>query len=846
MLAIETRESTEDEKKEEVDDHNHNNDSDCCLCLSQPLIPSSPIASEPPATPDGSCPKERSNMIPGAASHRAAGCTALSMIGWCLLTLLRTSVMELPLLILFAGWVATHVLERFTYDYLLPLQDLQEFKDYTRRATELTYYHRVCDERDVSANDTAELIVNYDTMTPEDAMHHQLKHGVQVYPNLLSQETATQVRNWILAQNEKNEDMIPVIENQNRWSFGVRVDQHPSVEKALGEVLSNPFLVQAMEHIMGPDPAVIEFTGITSAYGAAIQRYHADVVPTGNGAKWGRNFIPSYSLFIPLQNITGAMGATEICPGSHMCADGVFEYCPDYGFPVSGQADNWPMGWGALVNQQTMHRGGAHNDPNGPHRVLFIVTFAPRPRFGPFQVETRSLGQGGSYSLHWTQWGHTLRDFQYSFRYMRQPWRFFRSMGWYKPKGRPWGWDYVTQVGARIANNENGFSLNDWMLMMNQNQFKHIPRHLHGTVDITDYTQTSRQIWNKFYLETLRNVRSSLFWIYFQAAVTYLVVLGTGALVLAPRRRGVTVAWGIARFALTHGLVFFLAGLVLYRIAHSTYGKNLRSGRSFTWPELPHPRAPNLPGTLPTRDDIMLFDDMQSEYLASYTQVLDHFHPGNRVWNDLVPQYTVGYTKLPSSMKRQLCKSMLNWSLQQGRRVLVKNIYSNWAEADEGTQLRFCHKEIMKRVNPNVERAVREVDFLLSETKFGYWRQSRMHQKWIPDRLVALQNKIMRYPFMPTNSTVLTKALFFDCSVNKLTSNRFKLPPTPRRQAAMPKSVLLRPVLVSQEPEVEMDHHWKQGDQVEGAYGQFLTGKNELGSSRQSIVTLTHKHTHVF
>jgi len=100
--------------------------------------------------------------------------------------------------------------------------------------------------------------------------------------------------------------MIDVIEPENRWSFGMRVDQDPSVAKALKEVLSNDFLVEAIEKIAGPDPAVIEFTGITAAYGATTQRYHADVVPDGNAAKWGRSFVPSYSLFIPLQNTTAA------------------------------------------------------------------------------------------------------------------------------------------------------------------------------------------------------------------------------------------------------------------------------------------------------------------------------------------------------------------------------------------------------------------------------------------------------------------------------------------------------------------------------------------------------------
>lgn len=36
------------------------------------------------------------------------------------------------------------------------------------------------------------------------------------------------------------------------------------------------------------------------------------VVPDGNAAKYARSFIPSYSLFVPLQNVTAMMGATGL------------------------------------------------------------------------------------------------------------------------------------------------------------------------------------------------------------------------------------------------------------------------------------------------------------------------------------------------------------------------------------------------------------------------------------------------------------------------------------------------------------------------------------------------------
>lgn len=164
------------------------------------------------------------------------------------------------------------------------------------------------------------------------------------------------------------------------------------------------------------------------------------VTAGGSAAKYARHFVPSYSLFIPLQNTTAEMGATGVCPGTHMCS--AADFCEESGFQVSGPTNQWPMGAGALVNQQTTHRGEAHT--KGPYRVVFILTFAPRPRVGPFTVETRMIGTSGSYSLHWSQWGHTLSDFRDPKRHMK--WRSLRSLALYKSKDRYWGWVSVQSM----------------------------------------------------------------------------------------------------------------------------------------------------------------------------------------------------------------------------------------------------------------------------------------------------------------------------------------------------------------------------------------------------------------
>lgn len=186
----------------------------------------------------------------------------------------RVIFLDLPLLLSFALYLATIGLERLGTEYLIPQIYLQRF---TRAKAEagITYYHRTCDAADQSAHDTSEFLVQ-PNMTTQDAVQLMITHGVTVIPNLLSEETATALRDFILAENEVSQSLLHVIANHNRWSFPIQVDQHPSVAAALEEILNQPRLVNILEAVIGKDPAVIEFTAITQTFGSGEQFWHQD------------------------------------------------------------------------------------------------------------------------------------------------------------------------------------------------------------------------------------------------------------------------------------------------------------------------------------------------------------------------------------------------------------------------------------------------------------------------------------------------------------------------------------------------------------------------------------------
>lgn len=193
------------------------------------------------------------------------------------LSILRFVFLDLIVLAPLAVFVSMQVIEKVKDNFLLKQMKLQVWND-DRRLTEITYFHRECEEESLTAHDTPDLLIDPAAGT-KAAVEKMMIHGASVYPNLLKPETAKELRDWMITENKRTTDIIPVIENKNRWSFPIQVDQHPLVAKALKEILSKDYLVDALEGIMGPNPAVIEFTGITSAYGAKIQRMHQDVIP---------------------------------------------------------------------------------------------------------------------------------------------------------------------------------------------------------------------------------------------------------------------------------------------------------------------------------------------------------------------------------------------------------------------------------------------------------------------------------------------------------------------------------------------------------------------------------------
>lgn len=193
---------------------------------------------------------------------------------------LRWMLLDFPLWIILLTWMCTHL---FHDIYTGPIQlyiesfrrsgEVDDDGYYPDFFDDLTYYGRQCDAEDISTGNSNDLIVP-STATSDEASDIMMKHGAVLIQNLLSNSTATKLRDYLEYRHDIK-DQLPWHElfftSIGRLSLGLGVDDHPIIAQALKEVGSNEVLRTTLEGIVGPDPALVEFSTLTTLHGAQVQ-----------------------------------------------------------------------------------------------------------------------------------------------------------------------------------------------------------------------------------------------------------------------------------------------------------------------------------------------------------------------------------------------------------------------------------------------------------------------------------------------------------------------------------------------------------------------------------------------
>ena len=686
-----------------------------------------------------------------ATSANASKASTTSSTTTRLLLFSRDAVLATVLFLL----LSTTLMQHFFTTILQPLTDsyrrTEGFDGYFEEfRNDHTYYARHCSELDIpstqSANDL--LVPNMhqpgDTyeQTGQAAAERMLRHGALAFTNVLDNTTVQELRAYLSSRHAIRDQLSwnEVMwngEDGTRLSLGLGTHDHPAITKALQQVGRHAALQAALEGILGPDPAIVEVSTLTSLTGAHSQGLHTDTDWYGSSLQFSRTFLHSYSFFVALQDTPQALGATTVCPGSHRCADeDLVDLCEDHGFSVSTNGHTGPehglfqQGDAFLFHQNIWHRGPAvHDDGRHTDRVMFILSFVSRNKAS--ESDRRQQGLGTYYYQRWNMWAATFRYLANAGQSMGQPWSALRALGLYHPAGRNVGlywWETFCQQLAAGDFFYAPYELVDFR------------QRVLDKIHFPDFLRSQARNWEDFLEESLQ-IWTTL------AKQVYGAVLVVSLSIWYVWRSSTTTdksAWQSQRMGRLVWVHVVLVGLFLFcqwYIAETLLAQSVKSGEIFFRP-FPEPHQ-NMttntvgPSAFPERTDVLLATRFDAPFLGAYNQWID-FHPGNEEWRSMVD---LAAHNLPPKLHAEAAAMIVATLARRPRHMGYPSTRFLWQDYDTGawrlvsdTQaVEETRRAIVARAHPQpVGSAWQSLKYQLAEARFGATRESAMSRHVIP------------------------------------------------------------------------------------------------------------------
>ena len=433
----------------------------------------------------------------------------------------------------------------------------------------------------------------------------------------------------------------------------------------------------------------------------------------------------------------GEMGATDLCPGTHYCAnDDLHEICEAHKIglheilPTTTSSNattskrrrqRWRAGDAALLNQHVWHRGTAHTDPRAQDRVMFIVSFISRPN------DPRQLSRGTYFHMKWNMWGHTWHDLGDAGTSMAWPWNILRCWHIWKPKDRAWGYDLVTSAALRIANNQLGCEPEDLVTLVDALEDWGLPEWLHGTINTE-----STQAWQMYIRETLENL-----WGFFTKVNA--IAIGLFAILALVEKvwqhKGKQQSHG-AKFRLswvilTYALLMALTYHVINRIHSSPWGRGISSGQTYRRPFLPQestwkedPFITQGATTFPSRFDVLVDTRYHSETLGAYAR-WPEFHPGNKLLRNHILSYPKGmYRSYEDGLPPIFSEWVINQTIStvsdsHGRFLQQDYRTGDWRLMSSSEIQSFLRLDLISHESNWLLQLKRNIDFFFAKYRYG-------------------------------------------------------------------------------------------------------------------------------
>jgi hypothetical protein len=316
---------------------------------------------------------------------------------------------------------------------------------------------------------------------------------------------------------------------------------------------------------------------------------------------------------------------------------------------------------------------------------------------------------------------------------MAQPWATLRALGLFKLPGYTWGIDYITGASMRMANGDNGFSVEELDEFLERGGIKWLPQSLQGKV-------TDEESWQEFYLRTLELCENFAKEVSVYAIAGYFAMFCLFGLASGKPHRLPCVGRAVLRLSMICGAASLLFLAAKRHVDQTDWAADIRSNLRYTSAVANEEnfvsafkRVPKLiPTTFPMRKDVLIETRHGSEYLAMYNDFVDG-HPGNRLFRSLVQGATSTYKNYPEFLREATARYIAgSVEYNQGGRFLLQGLVGDWILMDQDETIAHVKRELKVSATPMLKRLRRAIAFIASDYKYGVHRNTALAKHAVP------------------------------------------------------------------------------------------------------------------
>ena len=117
----------------------------------------------------------------------------------------------------------------------------------------------------LSTNKLEDLFID-NSSTPTEAKEQTETHGAAIIEDVLTKQTANELREYILKANHDNDGHVFVKNNENRYHI-MPSHREPTIQSALEQIGSHPTVRPLIDELLGPSASLVSMSAITSLYG---------------------------------------------------------------------------------------------------------------------------------------------------------------------------------------------------------------------------------------------------------------------------------------------------------------------------------------------------------------------------------------------------------------------------------------------------------------------------------------------------------------------------------------------------------------------------------------------------